>query len=99
MKGGGEVTGRRGGAAAGERGSAAAPETDDVPGCQRAPIDGRPLSLSLLLTRSTSGWPGLTGRDLRRWREAVTETTASTAESGEDASKQIYRRLHSLYFL
>lgn len=64
MKRGGEVTGgeeRRGGAAAGERGSAATLETDDVRGCQCEVIDCRPLSLSVLLTHSTTGWPELTG--------------------------------------
>lgn len=52
---------KRRGAAAGERGSKETLETDDARGCQCEVIDCRPLSLSLLLAHSTTGWPELTG--------------------------------------
>lgn len=57
----GEEEERRGGAAARERGGAATLETDNVRGCQCEVIDCHPLSLSLLLTPSTTGWPKLAG--------------------------------------
>lgn len=46
------------------QGSAAARQPqrrDDVRGCQCEVIDCRPLSVSLLLIHSTTGWPELTG--------------------------------------